>query len=415
MPLFEYRASSKAGEIAFGRIEGNSIGEVAAKLRDRGLYPIKIEPFIESPTITLGRSSAPAKTKAGPQREKKTPLKVLTLFCRQFAVMINAGLPLMPCIRILERQCEHAGFRQVLTDVRFALESGESLSRAMSRHPKSFPPIMIHMIEAGEAGGVLDRVLNRVAEHFEKESALIAKVKSAMTYPVIVLVVAVGVTAALIMFVLPMFAEMFSGANVELPFITRFLLSLSDFLKKNILYILGVLGAIAFGVVSYVRTPTGRRQKDELMLRLPLFGPLTLKMITSRFARTFSTLLASGVPMLQCLEIVGRVVTNVVAAEKLDMVSRSVRSGGSLGLSLEKTELFPPMLVHMTTIGEETGALDSLLMKVADFYDEEVDMAVKNLTAAIEPMITVFLAGVVAVILLSVFMPMAKMMQVMGE
>ncbi|MCL6613024.1 MAG: type II secretion system F family protein [Firmicutes bacterium] len=411
MPLYEYRASSKTGEIAFGRLEGESIAQVAAKLRERGLYPIKIEPFVESAAIEIRRAAAAG---AGKKRERKTPLKVLTLFCRQFSVMINAGLPLMPCIRILERQCDHAGFRQVLADVRFALESGESLSRAMSHHPKSFPPIMIHMIEAGEAGGVLDRVLERVAEHFEKESALISKVRSAMTYPIIVLVVAVGVTAALIMFVLPMFAEMFSGANVELPFITKFLLSLSDFLKKNILFILAGLGAAGAGLTAYIRTPGGRRNKDALMLRLPLFGTLTLKMITSRFARTFSTLLASGVPMLQCLEIVGRVVTNVIAAEKLDIVAKSVRSGGSLGLSLEKTELFPPMLVHMTAIGEETGALDALLAKVADFHDEEVDIAVKNLTTAIEPAITVFLAGVVAVILLSVFLPMAKMMQVMG-
>ncbi|MGE5610526.1 MAG: type II secretion system F family protein [Bacillota bacterium] len=407
MPFYEYRAAGRDGQVTFGRLEGDNVQHIAAKLREKGLFPINIAPFVESPRIELS-------SKARPQTTGKVPLKVLTLFCRQFAVMINAGVALMPCISILQKQTSSPRFAFILNEVRRSLESGESLAKSLSRHPKAFPSIMISMIEAGEAGGVLDRVLERVAEHFEKESALVQKVKSAMTYPIIVIVVAIGVTAALIMFVLPMFAEMFEGSGVALPWITRFLLGVSDMLTKYWYLFVIAMALIIVPTVLYVRTAQGRRNKDALLLNLPLFGPLTLKMVASRFSRTLSTLLSSGVPLMQCLEIVSRVVNNVIVGERLGEVTEQVRTGVPLGLSLEKCQLFPPMVVQMTAIGEETGSMDELLTKVADFYDQEVDIAVKNLTTAIEPAITLFLAGVVTVILLSVFLPMAQMMQVMG-
>jgi type IV pilus assembly protein PilC len=400
---YSYRARNRSGQITTGKMEGASTRDIVLKLREKDLLPVSIQEYIPAGDVL-----------ASVQKSKKIPLKVLTIFCQQFAVMINAGLALMPCISILQQQTENKVFKEILGAVRKDLESGDSLSKAMARHPKAFPPIMINMIEAGEAGGVLDTVLNRISEHFEKESALTRKVKSAMTSPIITVVIMIAITAALIMFVLPTFAEMFDGTGVELPGITLFLLNLADFLKKYILYILLGLGAVAFALVSYVRTPTGRLQKDTLLMRMPLFGPIILKTVASRFTRTFSTLLSSGVPMLQCLEIVSRVADNAVAELKLKEVSDQVRTGMPLGQSIERSGLFPPMVVHMTIIGEETGSIDSLLTKVADFYDQEVDLAVKGLTEAITPLITIVLAAVVCTILLAVMLPMAKMLEVMG-
>ncbi len=272
---------------------------------------------------------------------------------------------------------------------------------------------MINMVEAGEAGGVLDEVLNRVSEHFEKESALNRKVKSAMTSPIITIVIMIAITIGLIMGVLPTFAGMFEGTGVELPGITQFLLNFADFLKKYIIYVILTIAVVVFALSAYIRTPAGRLQKDTLMMRMPLFGPITLKTVASRFTRTFSTLMASGVPMLQCLEITSRVAGNAVAEVKLKEVSEAVRNGMPLGQSLDRSGLFPPMVVQMTIIGEETGSVDALLTKVAEFYDQEVDIAVGNLTAAITPLITIVLAVVVCMILLAVMLPMAKMMEIM--
>lgn len=386
-----------------GKLDADSPRGAAAKLREKSLVPLSIQEYSDAGDVMASVSAA-----------KKLPLKVLTLFCNQFSVMINAGLALMPALSILQKQAENKNFQGVLADLRKSLESGDSLSRAMAKHPKAFPPIMIYMVEAGETGGVLDKVLTRVAEHFEKESKTVQKVKSAMTYPIIVLVIALGITSGLIMFVLPMFAGMFEGSGVQLPGITVFLLNLSAFLKKYILYLIAGIGVAIALFSMYARTADGRRNKDILMLKLPLFGPLTIKMVVSRFTRTFSTLLSSGVPMLQCLEIVGKIADNVIIEEKLKVVSEQVKSGAPLGVSLEKSGIFPPMVVQMTMIGEETGSIDSLMTKVADFYDDEVDAAVKGLTQAIEPIMTIFLAGIVCTILLSVFLPMAKMMEVMG-
>lgn len=403
MGTYTYRAKSAAGQLVSGRIDADSPRGAALKLREKSLVPISIQEFVQTGDVMASVSAS-----------KKLPLKTLTTFCNQFSVMVNAGLALMPALSILQKQAENKNFQGVLADLRKSLESGDSLSRAMAKHPKAFPPIMIFMVEAGEAGGVLDKVLVRVAEHFEKESATVKKVKSAMTYPIIVLVIALGITGGLIMFVLPMFSQMFEGSGVELPGITKFLLALSDFLKKYVLYLIAGIAAAVTAIMMYARTKDGRRNKDALMLKLPLFGPLTMKMVVSRFTRTFSTLLSSGVPMLQCLEIVGKIADNVIIEEKLKTVSDQVKSGSPLGVSLEKSGIFPPMVVQMTMIGEETGSMDTLLTKVADFYDEEVDAAVKGLTSAIEPIMTIFLAGIVCTILLSVFLPMAKMMEVMG-
>lgn len=403
MPSYAYKARNKSGQILSGKIDGDNARAAAAKLREKDLFPVSISDYVDTGDVM-----------ASVQKSKKIPLKVMTLFCRQFAVMVSAGLALMPAISILQRQTDHKQFKEVLADVRKSIESGESLSRALSRHPKAFPALMVNMVEAGETGGVLDKVLERVAEHFEKEATLTKKVKSAMTMPIITLVIAVLVTAGMVMFVLPMFAEMFDGSGVELPGITLFLLNMSDFLQKYILYLAAGIAAFVTGLTMYIRTPAGRRNKDALILKAPIFGPLTLKMVTSRFTRTFSTLLASGVPMLQSLEIVGRVADNVIVEERLKGVSEQVRTGLPLGQSLDKSGLFPPMVVHMTIIGEETGAVETLLTKVAQFFDEEVDVAVAGLTTAIQPIITIFLAGVVTMILLSVFLPMAKMMQVLG-
>lgn len=399
---YAYKARNRSGQVMIGKMEGNSRRDIALKLREKDLLVVSIQEFVAAGDVM-----------ASVQKSKKIPLKVLTIFCQQFAVMINAGLALMPCISILQQQTENKVFKEILGVVRKDLESGDSLSKAMSRHPKAFPPIMINMVEAGEAGGVLDKVLIRVSEHFEKESALNRKVKSAMTSPIITIVIMLAISAGLIMFVLPTFAGMFEGTGVDLPGITVFLLNLADFLKKYIIYIILAIAVVAFALTMYIRTPAGRMQKDSLVMRMPLFGPITLKTVSSRFTRTFSTLLSSGVPMLQCLEIVSRVAGNAVAEAKLKDVSEQVRTGMPLGQSLERCGLFPPMVVQMTIIGEETGSVDSLLTKVADFYDQEVDIAVKALTEAITPLITIILAVVVCMILLAVMLPMAKMMEIM--
>ena len=399
---YAYKARNRSGQITTGKLDGISERDIALKLREKDLLPVSIQEYVASGDVM-----------ASVQKSKKIPLKVLTIFCQQFAVMINAGLALMPCISILQQQTGNKVFKEILGTVRTDLETGDSLSKALSRHPKAFPPIMINMVEAGEAGGVLDEVLNRVSEHFEKESALNRKVKSAMTSPLITVVVMIAITVGLIMGVLPTFAGMFEGTGVDLPGITVFFLNMSEFLKKYIMHVLLAVAVVAFALNAYIRTPAGRLQKDTLVMRMPLFGPITLKTVASRFTRTFSTLLASGVPMLQCLEITSRVAGNAVAEVKLKEVSEAVRNGMPLGQSLDRSGLFPPMVVQMTIIGEETGSVDALLTKVAEFYDQEVDIAVGNLTAAITPMITVALAVVVCMILLAVMLPMAKMMEIM--
>ncbi|HBE05401.1 MAG TPA: type II secretion system protein F, partial [Firmicutes bacterium] len=365
---YTYKARNRSGQITTGKLDGISERDIALKLREKDLLPVSIQEYVASGDVM-----------ASVQKSKKIPLKVLTIFCQQFAVMINAGLALMPCISILQQQTGNKVFKEILGTVRTDLETGDSLSKALSRHPKAFPPIMINMVEAGEAGGVLDEVLNRVSEHFEKESALNRKVKSAMTSPIITIVIMIAITIGLIMGVLPTFAGMFEGTGVELPGITQFLLNFADFLKKYIIYVILTIAVVVFALSAYIRTPAGRLQKDTLMMRMPLFGPITLKTVASRFTRTFSTLMASGVPMLQCLEITSRVAGNAVAEVKLKEVSEAVRNGMPLGQSLDRSGLFPPMVVQMTIIGEETGSVDALLTKVAEFYDQEVDIAVGNL------------------------------------
>ncbi|MCL4079155.1 type II secretion system F family protein [Coriobacteriia bacterium Es71-Z0120] len=391
---FKYTVRDKTGKVTSGRLEGESRDAVAAKLRQMGYIVLD---------LSEDRLAALNKIQFGTSVKTKD----ITIFARQFATMINAGLSLTKCLSILADQSESKELREVIAQVGRDVEAGQSLSEAMAKHPKIFPPIFINMVRAGETGGVLDEVLLRVADHFENDAKLKGRIKSAMTYPVAMAVLVLLVLIAMMIFVVPTFQKMFADMGGKLPVPTQILVNISAGargLPGLITLVAVIVGTIAFR--AWKSTDSGRLIWDGIKLRMPIVGPLVRKMSLARFTRTFGTLVAAGVPILSALDIVADTSGNEVVAQAVKKVRSAIKEGETIAKPLGENPIFPSMLVQMIAVGEETGALDAMLTKIADFYDEEVSAAVDGLTSVIEPLMMATLAVVVGGIVIALYMPM---------
>jgi type IV pilus assembly protein PilC len=368
-----------------------------AALRREQIQVTRIDPA----KATAAAKEAKAKKPTG----KAAPAKNLAIFTRQFSVMIDAGLPLVQCLDILGKQEPHKGFAEAILTVRSDVESGAALADAMKKHPKSFDPLYSNMIAAGEAGGILDTILKRLAVYIEKSVKLKGQVKSAMIYPIAVIVIAAIVVAAILWKVIPTFAQLFAGLGAQLPLPTRVVIAMSDGLVAYGWIVAIVLGLIGYGVKQYYGTSAGRYQIDGLMLKMPILGLILRKIAVARFCRTLSTLLSSGVPILDGLDITAKTAGNAIIEEAIQKTRASIERGETVSAPLRETNVFPSMVVQMINVGETTGALDAMLAKIADFYEEEVDTAVAGLLTLMEPIMIAVLGGVVGGIVIAMYMP----------
>jgi len=396
MPTFVYSAVDPTGKPVKGKIEADNQQLVLSKLHDQRYHVINVK---EHKSIGFG----------GLSRFKKIKLQSIAVFSRQFATMINAGISIVRCLDILENQCKDEVLKPVIGQAMHDIKSGMSLTDALSKHPNVFSKLYVNMIRAAELGGILDEILDRLAGFLETEMEIRTKIKSAMMYPIIVLVFSVCLICVLFAFVLPKFKEIFVSMGVEMPPATRLLFD-SSALFKSYWYVpvAIVVGSVAF--VRYIgKKPSGRYQIDAFKLRIPVIGDIIQKMAISRFARTFGTLVSSGVPMMRALEIVGETSGNAVIAKAVETARESVREGQKVSQPLAASGMFPTMVTHMIDVGEETGRLSEMLVKVSEFYDKEVDAAIKGLTSLIEPMLIVFMGMVVGFIAISVMGPIFKL------
>lgn len=394
---FTYRVRDKSGKIVSGEIEGASSSVVAKALRERGLTPLQVEEKQTSLLQTEIRI---------PGLSKRVKQKEIVLFSRQFATMVNSGLSLIRALTVLEEQTESDAFRNVLGKVRTDVERGTSLSAAMDRHPKVFTDLYVSMIRAGEIGGVLDETLLRLADILEAQLSLRSKVRSAMAYPAVIGFLIVAVTTAMILFVVPVFTNLYEElGDAELPLPTKLLVGLSNILTGYWWLVILVTAGSIYGFRRWLATEDGRLLWDTYKLKLPVFGNLAHKTALSRFSRTLAVLSRTGVPILQAIDIVADTSGNRLVAKALDEVKDSVRSGESLATPLSRHSVFPPMVVQMMTVGEETGELDAMLAKVADFYEREVEDTVNALTSLIEPLLIVVMGVSVGAILIALYLP----------
>jgi len=337
----------------------------------------------------------------------KVTVKDKAIFSRQFSVLVNAGVAIVRALGVLGEQCGNPKLKKAILAISAEVQTGNNLSDAMSKHPECFDDLYVSMVQAGETGGVLDEVLNRLSKLLEDMARLQNQIKSAMAYPVTVGIFAVLVFFAMTIFLIPIFAEIFEDLGAELPALTAFMVYLSGVFRspKILIPIFAVIG-IVFAIKAYYKTPVGRLQIDKILLKMPLFGDLNEKSAVARFCRVFGTLTRSGVPILNCLDIVGNTIGNKVLSNAVDAAKEEIQQGGMLSIAIQKKNIFPPMAIQMMSIGEETGELDSMMMKVADFYEDEVEQAIKGLTSLIEPLMMVGIAGMVGTILLSMYLPM---------
>jgi len=394
---FEYKVRDKAGALKTGKLQADSASQVATKLAGMGYAPVSIR----QTDTGMGKEF-----KIGPK--PKVKLKDLAVFSRQFATMINSGLSLLRALNILTAQTENKELARILGEVRNDIETGNSLSASMAKHPAAFPPLMVNMCKAGEVGGFLDSVLMQIAANYESEVRLRGKVKAAMTYPVVVFVLAILMCLVMLIFIVPVFAGMFESLGSTLPLPTRVLVALSGILQTllPVLIVGGIALTIVWGKIK--RTDRVRNIVDPMKLKTPVFGDLFQKIALTRFARNLGTMMSSGVPILQSLDIVADTTGNVVLARAIRDVQESVRSGEALTQPLANHPVFPPMVVQMMAVGEDTGALDTMLHKIADFYDQEVEATTESLTALIEPLMIAFLGGIVGSMIVALYMPIFK-------
>ena len=393
---FAYKVRDKEGKMVAGTLEADSSAVVATKLRSMGFAPV----LIEEQKKSVGKMEIKI---PGAGRVKA---KDLAVFSRQFATMINSGLSLLRALNILAEQTENKKLAETIADVRAEVEKGTSLSAALTKHPKVFKRLYVAMIRAGEIGGVLDSVLLRLAENLEKEVALKQKIKSAMTYPTVVFCLVILILVGMLIFVVPTFKNLYKDLGGDLPLPTRVLIGLSDNAKKFWYLVAGMAIGGAVGIKRWIGTEQGRGKWDALKLKAPIFGALVHKSALSRFSRTLSVLMRSGVPILQSLDIVKETVSNSVMSHAVSDVAVSVKEGESIAKPLERHDVFPPMVVQMISVGEETGALDTMLGKVADFYDQEVEATVDALTSLIEPVLIAVMGVVVGGMVVALYMPM---------
>jgi type IV pilus assembly protein PilC len=398
---YDYKVRDRTGKMVSGQLVGDSESLVMAKLREMGMTPVKVK-----------QANAGLKMEIN-LRPGHVKLKSLAIFGRQFATMVNSGLPILRALAILADQTESTELKKVLTQVRVDVEQGASLSGAMSKHPKAFNDLFLAMVRSGETGGVLDNVLLRLADTIEKEVELRRKIKSAMTYPIAVVALVVLLLSAMLFFVVPQFESIYATLGGTLPLPTRVLLGASR-VVRGYWYIVG-LGAFAFSFLfrRYKKTPAGKAMVDSIKLKVPIFGSLFHKTAIARFSSTLGMLLRSGVPILQALEIVSQTVNNTVMAKAIGDVQGSVREGESIARPLSRHAVFPPMVVQMLAVGEETGAVDTMLDKVADFYNSEVSAAVDSLTSLIEPLLIAVIGGCVGAAVIALYMPMFNIIKLL--
>ena len=395
---FQYSVRDRAGKVITGSIDADSQAAVAARLKSMGYAPLSID----------AAHAGLKKEITIPGFGKRVKLKDLAVMARQFATMINSGLSLLRALSILSEQTENKELARVLVEVRNDVQTGQSLSGAFAKHPEVFPALVINMTKAGEVGGFLDQVMLQIADNYESEVKLRGKVKSAMTYPVVVLCIALLAVIGMLIFVVPTFANMFKTLGGKLPLPTQVLVDLSRQLKLlgPVILILVIVGLVVWRRVK--RTERVREFVDPLKLRLPVFGSLFQKIAISRFSRNLGTMMHSGVPILQSLDIVADTTGNVVLAKAVRDVQDSVRSGEALTAPLSKHAIFPPMVVQMMAVGEDTGALDAMLHKISEFYDQEVESTTESLTALIEPLMIAVLGGVIGSMIVALYMPIFK-------
>lgn len=411
MPTFQYTYRDQSGKLQTGVKDADNQNVLTRQLREQGFAVTRVQKV-----KAAARPGQKAQAKPKGMVRGGVKLTELSVFCRQFSTMIDAGVSLVRCLSVLQEQATSSKLKRITSDIQSEVEAGNSLSKAMTKYPRVFSNLFIGLIKAGEVGGVLEESLQRLSSFLEKDVELRRKVKAAMTYPTIVMGVAVLIVVGLVTFVLPKFFKLFEELGVkDFPVMTLFLKNCSDFLVLGFpmrqVFIGAGIFAIIFAFKMFVRTKFGKRLYDRFKLKVPVFGSLNHKIALARFSRTLGTLLVSGVPILQAMETVAGTVDNDILSEAIMNARARIREGDSIGVPLKKSGLFPPMVVQMISIGEESGALDSMLTKVAEFYEQEVDSALESLTSAIEPLMIVFLGGAVGFIVVAMFMPMISIIQ----
>lgn len=397
MPVYVWKGEDKRGKVQKGEIQAPSETIVRAQLRRMAIQPTRIK---EKPKDLFENVSF---------LQPKVQTRDVVIFSRQFATMINAGLPLIQSLDILHAQEKNKTFKKILKKIKEDVESGSTLADALGKHPDIFDDLFVNMVAAGEVGGVLDTILNRVSAYMEKAQKLKRQVKGAMTYPIIVLIVAILVVAVILIFVIPVFEKMFADFGGDLPGPTQVVVSLSRFVKSNVHFMIIALVLFAFGFRRFYRTDKGRALVDDYVLKLPVFGPLLRKVAVAKFSRTMGTMISSGVPILDALDIVAKTAGNKTVETAVFDVKKGVTEGRTMAEPMGESGVFPSMVVQMVSVGESTGALDAMLGKIADFYDDEVDAAVEGLTAMIEPFMMVFLGTTIGGLVVSMYLPIFKM------
>lgn len=392
---FAYKAKDRSGQVLIGSIFAENENAVAIHIREKGYFITQIKEENGSSSINDFLDQF-----------KNISLKEIAILCRLFSTMIDAGLPLISCLSVLIEQSDNTRMKKALQDVYKKVKEGETLSRSLGDHPRIFPGLMVNLVEAGEVGGVLDDVLGRLATHFEKEHKMNEKIKSALTYPAVVSFMAILAVVFILTFVLPTFVQMFANMKMELPLLTRILLALSAFLRNYaVLIIIALIGA-SYGLKIAYREEKYRKFVDGLLLRIPIVGLLSRKVGIARFSRTLSTLLHGGVPIITALDVVKKTIGNLSMMEALGEAQRGIKEGISLANTLAQSKVFTPMVIQMVSIGEESGALDKMLEKIADFYESDVDDVVTRLSSIIEPVIIVVLGIVIGTIVVAIMIPL---------
>ena len=391
MKKFKYKAMKNDGTKTTGEYEANSRDDVMEMITSNGYYPLKVEEVIESATINI---------------HKKIKVKEISIFCRQMYTMLDAGVPLINALNLMSTQVTNKHLVEIVKELEEDVRKGEMLSNSMRKFPEAFPTLLTSMVESGEASGNLDEMFLRMSTHFEKENKINNKVKAAMIYPIILAIVGVVALIVVMTFVMPTFVSLFESSDAKLPAATRFLIGLSSFMGNHFIMVIGILIAIVVGVVLYSKTESGIYFFAKLKISFPLIKDLNRKMIVSRFTRTLSTLLASGVSLVESLPIVSAVLNNVIAEDEVLKIRERVVKGEGLSTPIEDCELFPPMLSSMVRIGEESGALDDMLNKTADFYDEEVEQAIQTLTSMLEPIMIIIMGLVIGFMVIALMLPL---------
>ncbi|HXE98500.1 MAG TPA: type II secretion system F family protein [Dongiaceae bacterium] len=402
MPKYNWEARTRSGGTQKGVIEAASVDVVEAQLKKYGFSNISIK--AESKGFKLPKFGG----------GKKIDEKELVIFTRQFATMIDSGLPLVQCLEILASQQENKTFQEILYKVKESVESGSTFADALGKHPKAFDQLYVNLVAAGEIGGILDTILSRLAAYIEKAMKLKKQIKGAMVYPITIMSIAVVVVGVILVFVIPTFAKMFADFGGELPAPTKFVIALSNFLLKYIFVLIGGFYASVWAIKKYYATPGGQKKIDRMALKAPIAGPLIRKVAVAKFTRTLGTMVSSGVPIMDGLEIVAKTAGNKIVEEAIYAVRQAISEGKTMAEPLAACGVFPPMVVQMIAVGEATGAMDAMLNKIADFYDDEVDDAVSAMTSMMEPLLMVFLGTTVGGLVVAMYLPIFKLAGAVG-